>query len=120
MDASSRTSRGRRAEDAVADTLQRAGWRLVARNWCCPGGELDLVVQKDSRLRIVEVKYRRSPADSSWGLVSPAQQARIARAAEAFLAAWTGEWSEVALVVAEVSGPLDRVRIQWWDDAFSG
>jgi putative endonuclease len=119
MDASSRSRRGRLAEQAVADTLERAGWRVVARNWRCTGGELDLVVQRGAKLRVVEVKYRRRAADSSWGLVSPAQQARISRAADAFLAAWEGDCSEVALVVAEVSGPLERVRIQWWDDAFS-
>ena len=39
-----RTERGRAGEDAAFERYRAFGYRLVARNWRCALGELDLVV----------------------------------------------------------------------------
>ena len=49
---------GKLAESMALDKLRQRGWRLLNRNWSCRWGELDLVLQKDRRLLVVEVKGR--------------------------------------------------------------
>ena len=49
---------GKRAESIALYMLRRRGWRVLNRNWRCRWGELDLVLQKDRRLLVVEVKGR--------------------------------------------------------------
>ena len=49
---------GKLAESMALDRLRRRGWRGLNRNWSCKWGELDLVLQKDRRLLVVEVKGR--------------------------------------------------------------
>jgi putative endonuclease len=50
---------GRQAEDRALTALQAQGLRLLQRNYRCPQGELDLVMEDDGALVIVEVRYRR-------------------------------------------------------------
>ena len=50
---------GRRGEAAVEQLYVSRGYRVVARNWRCRIGELDLVVARGSTLVICEVKTRR-------------------------------------------------------------
>jgi putative endonuclease len=54
-----RLTLGRRGEDLVAEQLERAGWRIVARNARLPSGELDLVALEGTTLVFVEVKAGR-------------------------------------------------------------
>lgn len=51
---------GRRGEDAATAFLTRRGWTVLARNWRCPGGELDIVAVDGAELVVVEVKTRTS------------------------------------------------------------
>ncbi|MEO8245635.1 MAG: YraN family protein [Chloroflexota bacterium] len=52
---------GGRGEDAVARWLTSAGWRVLARRWRVPEGELDIVALDDAgTLVAVEVRARRS------------------------------------------------------------
>lgn len=61
---------GTRGEDAVARWLTAAGWRVVARRWRVPEGELDIVaLDATGTLVAVEVRARRTtragaPAES--------------------------------------------------------
>ncbi len=47
---------GNRGEALVADHLVAQGWRILARQWRCRWGELDVVAHKGSTLAFVEVK----------------------------------------------------------------
>lgn len=49
---------GRAAEARACRYLRWQGWRIVARNWTCPGGELDIVASRWRTLLICEVRYR--------------------------------------------------------------
>ncbi len=51
---------GRHGEDVAAAFVVRAGWTVLARNWRCPEGELDLVALDGDEVVAVEVKTRRS------------------------------------------------------------
>ncbi len=79
---------GQRGEAVAAAHLRRCGMRVVARNWRCRQGELDVVALEGDRLVVVEVKARRSlgqghPAEA----VTPVKAARLRRLSAAFLVA---------------------------------
>ena len=73
---------GRRAEAKALELLRSTGWRLLDRNWRCRWGELDLVLEKDRRLLVVEVKGRRSRLRADCGVAAFDQRKRrcLARA----------------------------------------
>jgi putative endonuclease len=54
-----RRETGKLGETAAAALLESKGYRIVARNWRCRSGELDLVAEQSGTLVIVEVRTRR-------------------------------------------------------------
>ena len=62
MQSKSTTSiqRGQHYEDLALDYLLGQGLELVARNYRCRWGELDLLMQEQGTLVIVEVRYRKN------------------------------------------------------------
>jgi len=56
------TATGARAEEAALGFLRAHGLHLVARNFRCRAGELDLVMLEGRELVVVEVRYRRTAA----------------------------------------------------------
>jgi putative endonuclease len=78
--------RGRAAELLCRWYLRVCGWRIVAADWRCPSGEIDIVARRRGVLAIIEVKSR-GDTDSAATALPPRQRRRIARAAAAFLAA---------------------------------
>jgi putative endonuclease len=77
---------GRAAETAAAILLRLKGYRVVARRFKGLRGEIDLIARRGAILAFVEVKRRASHADAAEA-VSLRQRARIAAAAEEFVAA---------------------------------
>lgn len=59
---SSRGQTGKRGENIAASWLTAQGYRIVARNWRRPCGELDLIAERDGEVVAVEVKTRRGDA----------------------------------------------------------
>jgi putative endonuclease len=76
---------GRWAEAAAAWSLRLRGYRIVARRFRTPQGEIDLVACRGRHLAFVEVKARTG-LDQALEALGPRQRARTARAAELFLA----------------------------------
>lgn len=55
-----RRKTGASGEELAAHYLTRRGWTVVARNWRCPSGEIDLIARDpDGFAVLVEVKCRR-------------------------------------------------------------
>lgn len=78
---------GARAEAAAARWLERQGMRLVARNYRCKVGELDVVGLDGDTLVFVEVRLRgRGSLAGAAESVTTAKQRRLTRAATHFLA----------------------------------
>jgi putative endonuclease len=76
---------GLSAETRAAALLLVKGFRIVARRWRSPVGEIDLVVRRGRLLVFVEVKARGAFDDAAEA-VTERQRRRIAAAAEAWLA----------------------------------
>ncbi|HIP88010.1 MAG TPA: YraN family protein [Anaerolineales bacterium] len=79
---------GRRGETLAAQELARQGYEIVARNWRCEAGEVDIVARRDGVWHFVEVRTRRgdgfgTPEES----LTLAKQARMVAVAEYYLAA---------------------------------
>jgi len=78
---------GAAAEQRALQLLQREGLRLLARNWRCRGGELDLVMQDGDELVFVEVRARRhGDYGGAAGSVDQHKQRRLIHAAQTYLA----------------------------------
>lgn len=75
--------KGLMAEAVAALLLMAKGYRILARRFRSPVGEIDLVARRGRRIVFVEVKSRASMDAAAWS-VTPRQQQRIARAAEAW------------------------------------
>jgi putative endonuclease len=76
---------GLSAETRAAALLLMKGYRIVARRWRSPVGEIDLVAKRGRVLVFVEVKARASLDDAAES-VTPRQRRRIIAGAEAWLA----------------------------------
>jgi len=78
---------GRAAEDRALKELGAAGLRLVARNFRCRLGEIDLVMREGDTLVFVEVRQRQSArfGDASES-VTVAKQRKLLAAAALFVA----------------------------------
>jgi len=75
---------GRSAESLAAWSLRLRGYRIVARRFRTPVGEIDLIARRGRLLAFVEVKARGDLEEALLSL-SPRQRQRTARAAEVFL-----------------------------------
>lgn len=79
--------RGRFGEELVARWYRQHGYEVVARNWRCREGELDVVARRPGTLVICEVKTRASDAfGGPAAAVSRAKQMKLRAAALRFLA----------------------------------
>jgi putative endonuclease len=89
----SATTRANRAtgsawEDAALLHLQRSGLVLVARNFTCRLGEIDLVLRDREQLVFVEVRFRGDSArGDGTASVGSAKRTKLIRAAEVYLQA---------------------------------
>src|SRR5204863_1272319 len=76
---------GLSAESRAAVFLIAKGFRILARRWRSPVGEIDIVARRRRLLVFVEVKARERLDDAAWS-VTDRQRSRIVAAAEAYLA----------------------------------
>ncbi len=77
---------GREGELLACERLAEAGLQVVARNWRCRLGEIDVIAAGPGLLVFCEVKTRRGDAyGTAAAAVTPAKQARLRRLAAAYL-----------------------------------
>jgi putative endonuclease len=75
---------GLSAESKASAFLIAKGYRILARRFRTPYGEIDIVARRRNLLAFVEVKARANLDDAAWS-VTPQQQQRIVAAAQAWL-----------------------------------
>ena len=98
--AAARVARGKWAEDLVSRWYEQHGYVIVARNWRCRRGELDVVACRDAVLVVCEVKARASnafgtPAEA----VTLAKQLKVRRATADFRASISESNDAIASLV---------------------
>lgn len=112
---------GRAGEDLAVRALTERGYIIVARNWRCPAGELDIIARDGECLVFVEVRTRRggwrgAAADS----VGPRKRARLAALADAYLQAGaypqTTNW-RIDVVAVEMDGRGALRSVEVFQDA---
>ena len=111
---------GATAEALVARRLAARGWRVEARNWRTPWGELDLVARDGDCLVVVEVRARR--AGGGRGLPEESVDARKARRllrlgwAYVQAADWEGPW-RIDVVAVTLSAEDEVTRLVHYESA---
>jgi putative endonuclease len=73
------------AENRAAAYLIAKGYRILARRFRTPHGEIDIVARRRNLIAFVEVKARATIDDAAFA-VTPRQQQRIIDAAQGWLA----------------------------------
>lgn len=77
---------GQAAENTALAFLEQQGCRLIARNWHCPYGEIDLIVKQDNTLLFIEVKYRKNQQFGGTAYsITPSKLAKMSKSAEYYL-----------------------------------
>jgi putative endonuclease len=113
---------GWHGEELAARHLIRKDYEILAQNWRCETGELDLVARHGRCLVFVEVRARRGQAfGSPEESITPAKQARLADLAEAYVQAssWSGDYRiDVVAVQFDQRGRLQR--IDHYENAVTG
>jgi putative endonuclease len=107
---------GRAAEALAARFLEREGLEIVARNYRCRVGEIDLIARDGDTLAFIEVRLRGSSAFGGAGAsIDAAKQRRILRAARHYLAGRPDQACRCDVVLLD---RLDAARVEWIRDAF--
>ena len=111
---------GGAGERAAWNAYRARGYRLVARNWRCRLGELDLIVAKGRTIVFCEVKTRVSAAlGGPHESVTAAKQRKIRALAEAFIAQSRPDADRYRFDVASViAQPGTRPSVYLYEDAF--
>ncbi len=55
----SRRDLGGKGEDAVCAYIEKYGYRVIARNFICPKGEIDIIAENSDTVAFIEVKSRK-------------------------------------------------------------
>jgi putative endonuclease len=114
---------GKHGEEIAASYLRQQGYTILARNWRCPAGEIDVVAREGEILAFVEVRTRRggrfgTPEES----ITPAKQAKLVEVAQTYLqeagledVAW-----RIDVVAIEIGGRgevkrINLIRHAVWD-----
>lgn len=107
---------GSGAEEQALQYLRGQGLRLLARNWRCKLGELDLVMQDGDTVAVIEVRSRaRADYGAAAETIDRRKQARLVRATRLWLAR-RPELAEQPLRFDVVT--LDAGALEWRREAF--
>jgi putative endonuclease len=110
---------GDAGEAAAAALLEKAGYRIVARNHRCRRGEVDLIAEQGELLVFVEVRTRETLAfGAPEETVGYKKQQRVVLAAQDFLARWRGPARGVRFDVVSVLDSPGGPKLTHYPNAF--
>ena len=122
MHGDDRRGLGRRGEELAARHLAAKGYAIVARNWRCETGEIDLVARDGDCLAFAEVRTRRGTAmGSPEASITLAKQARLVGLAEAYVQAynWPGAY-RIDVIAIELDRQGRLIRVDHYENAVTG
>ena len=76
---------GQLAEWLCIAQLWLSGWRILAKRWRCPYGEIDIIAKRGHNICFIEVKARQTH-EAALSCISATQQQRITSSAALWLA----------------------------------
>jgi putative endonuclease len=113
---------GRAGERIALRHLKRQGLRLLARNFRCRAGELDLVMCEGRTLVVVEVRTlrRRASAADPLESIGPKKRHQLVRVTRQYLGASDRWWPRIRFDVVGVTlrGRRLGYEVCWLPDAF--
>jgi putative endonuclease len=101
----SRAEIGALGEQLAVDYLNQMGLRVLARNWRCRYGELDIIAADDATRAVVFVEVKTRTGEQYGGVeqaVTPAKVRRLRRLAGLWLAQQQGSWASVRIDVIAI------------------
>lgn len=105
---------GRRGETLAALWLLLRGWTILGRRVRTPVGEVDLIARRGRTLAFIEVKWRRSAAETALSL-DHYRLRRVAAAAEALAPRHMREGDTIRIDAIFVTrGRLPRHIVDVW------
>lgn len=121
MSLSPRQKAGREAEQQALEHLCAQGLELLAQNWLCKRGELDLVMLEGDTVVFIEVRYR---LHTQWGgalaSIDARKREKLVLAAQYFLLKET-RWAQYPCrfdVIALEGSGTQATRLNWIRNAF--
>ncbi len=109
---------GTHGEAQARAYLIARGYRILAANWRCAYGELDLVAQQGEMVVIVEVRTRRASTQAAFESITPVKRDKLLRASQAFLAEHNLDDAPCRIdVIAVRFGRDGRAQIDHAEDA---
>ncbi len=115
---SSRSSKGKAAEQIACDYLIRQGLQLIEKNFHSRQGEIDLIMRHLDTLVFVEVRYRKNQDfGGAVESITATKQARIRHTALYYMQKQGREFNARFDVIA-MTGSQDTPEINWIQNAF--
>ena len=100
-----RAQLGALGEQLAVDHLTAMGWSVLARNWRCRWGELDVIAYEPAASAVVFVEVKTRSGDGFGGLaqaVTPTKLRRLRRLAGLWLADQSRHWSQIRIDVVGI------------------
>ncbi len=106
-----RRATGAAGEQAAVHFLEARGYSILARNWRCARGELDIIAEDGRELVFVEVRTKRGTAyGSAEESITAVKRRRLVRLAGLYLdqlreggTPWPGGW-RIDVVAVQIDG----------------
>ena len=113
-----RRQSGQDAERHALEHLQQQGLRLLAQNWLCKRGELDLVMLDGDTVVFVEVRYRKN---TQWGgaldSIDERKRQKLIFAAQYFLQR-ESRWANAPCRFDVIAIDSNLDQLNWLQNAF--
>jgi putative endonuclease len=107
-------------EAAAADRYRSRGFEVIASNWRCAAGEIDVIVRRSDLLVFCEVKTRRGASfGGGYESVTVHKQRKLRQLAQLYLRASGERPVSIRFDVASVTmSAQGRVDVELFEDAF--
>lgn len=107
---------GNSAEALAAIYLQSQHLKLLERNFRCPYGEIDLIMQDGKTLVFVEVRMRSSTSFGGAAMsITPSKQEKLKRSAESYLQIHGEQACRFDVVLMQT---INVNAVEWLKNAF--
>ncbi len=110
---------GKYGEDLAAQYLRDRGYEILARNWRCSLGEIDLIALDKSKIVFVEVKTRNGEGfGHPFEAITPLKVSRMRRLVAQWCAANNSSGARVRLDAIAVLVRNGKVAVEYLKQVF--